>query len=170
MNESSSSGNDIVKLEIPEDFSESEEIEEIEFDESYSEPSTTSLSGQDVITTNQIATFDSSKPDSKKTAGWLTTNHITGEKSRVLLIPILYKKRYAKIFDEKGKGCKVKCSNELGFGCFDVGINVDNNFKTCHQHLRSFLGFPKFSPTHWIDAFDINVSPRKDTRVKQKEK
>ena len=32
----SSSGNDIVKLEIPEDFSESEEIEEIEFDESFS--------------------------------------------------------------------------------------------------------------------------------------
>ena len=63
MNESSSSGNDIVKLEIPEDFSESEEIE---FDESYSEPSTTSLSGQDVMTTNQIATFDSSKSDSKK--------------------------------------------------------------------------------------------------------
>ena len=104
MNESSSSGNDIVKLEIPEDFSESEEIE---FDESYSEPSTTSLSGQDVMTTNQIATFDSSKSDSKKTAGWLTTNHITGEKSRVLLIPILYKKRYAKIFDEKGNGCRV---------------------------------------------------------------
>ena len=101
VNESSSSGNDIVKLEIPEDFSESEEIEEIEFDESYSEPSTTSLSGQDVITTNQIATFDSSKSDGKKTAGWLTTNHITGEKSRVLLIPILYKKRYAKIFRNK---------------------------------------------------------------------
>ena len=39
-----------------------------------------------------------------KSAGWLTTNHITGEKSRVLLIPILYKKRYAKVFDEKGKG------------------------------------------------------------------
>ena len=54
--------------------------------------------------TNQIATFDSSKSEDKKSAGWLTTNHITGEKSRVLLIPILYKKRYAKVFDEKGKG------------------------------------------------------------------
>ena len=32
----SSSGNDIVKLEIPEDFSETEEIEEIEFEESFS--------------------------------------------------------------------------------------------------------------------------------------
>ena len=101
MNESSS-GNDIVKLEIPEDFSDSEEIEEIEFGESYSESSTAPLSGQDIITTNEVATFDPSKSKNKKTAGWLTTNHITGEKSRVLLIPILYKKRYAKIFDEKG--------------------------------------------------------------------
>ena len=54
--------------------------------------------------TNEIATFDSSKTN-KKSAGWLTTNHITGEKSRVLLIPIQYKKRYAKVFEEKGKDC-----------------------------------------------------------------
>ena len=54
--------------------------------------------------TNQIATFDSSKSEDKKSAGWLTTNHITGEKSRVLLIPILYKKRYAEVFHEKVKG------------------------------------------------------------------
>ena len=140
MNESSSSGNDIVKLEIPEDFSESEEIEEIEFDESYSEPSTTSLSGQDVITTNQIATFDSSKPDSKKTAGWLTTNHITGEKSRVLLIPILYKKRYAKIFDEKGKGCKV--FQRAGVTIFDLS--------TTPFGILKLSGFPNFSPTHYL--------------------
>ena len=73
MNESSSSGNDIVKLEIPEDFSESEEIEEIEFDESYSEPSTTSLSGQDVMTTNQIATFSSKSG----------INHMQGHKSPI---------------------------------------------------------------------------------------
>ena len=69
------------------------------------EPSTTSLNGQDVTMTNEIATFDSSKTNSKKSAGWLTTNHITGEKSRVLLIPIVYKKRYAKVFDEKGLDC-----------------------------------------------------------------
>ena len=39
----SSSGNDIVKLEIPEDFSETEEIEEIEFEESFSGQGTTDL-------------------------------------------------------------------------------------------------------------------------------
>ena len=147
VNESSSSGNDIVKLEVPEDFSGSEEIEEIEFDESYSEPSTTSLSGQDVITTSQIATFDSSESDRKKTAGWLTTNHITGEKSRVLLIPILYKKRYAKIFDEKGKGCLV--SDQLN----------------CIQVVLYYAGCITVRM-----LFKFNASPGKDIREKLNEK